>query len=108
MGDWMKVNGEGIYGTRPVAPYKEGKIALTQKGNFVYAFYLADKEETKLPPQISLSTLKPVKGSKIFLMGSNRTLKWSVINNGVVIDIPKDLQEAPPCRHAWGVKFKLK
>lgn len=108
MGDWMNVNGEGIYGTRPVAPYKEGKIALTQKGNFVYAFYLADEEETKLPPQISLSTLKPVKGSKIFLMGSNRALKWSAINNGVVIDIPKDLQEAPPCRHAWGVKFKLK
>ena len=23
IGDWIKVNGEGIYGTRPIAPYKE-------------------------------------------------------------------------------------
>jgi alpha-L-fucosidase len=26
IGNWMKVNGDAIYKTRPVAPYKEGKI----------------------------------------------------------------------------------
>ncbi|MCK7483889.1 MAG: alpha-L-fucosidase [Candidatus Moduliflexus flocculans] len=29
IGEWMKVNGEAIYGTRPVAPYKEVKTCFT-------------------------------------------------------------------------------
>jgi alpha-L-fucosidase len=107
MGDWIKVNGEGIYGTRPIAPYKEGKIAFTQKGNFVYAFYLADSVETKLPSEISLTTFQPVAGSKLFLMGYRKPLNWKVINKGVVIDIPKELQAAPPCKNAWCLKFKI-
>lgn len=38
LGYWLKVNGEGIYGTRPVAPYSEGNICYTKKGEHVYAF----------------------------------------------------------------------
>jgi len=30
IGDWMKVNSEAIYDTHPVAPYKQGKVCLTQ------------------------------------------------------------------------------
>jgi alpha-L-fucosidase len=30
-GEWMKINSEAIYETRPMAPYKEGKVCLTQK-----------------------------------------------------------------------------
>jgi alpha-L-fucosidase len=29
IGDWMEINGEAIYGTRPIPPYKEGKTCLT-------------------------------------------------------------------------------
>ena len=30
IGAWMEVNGEAIYGTRPVAPYKEGQVVFTR------------------------------------------------------------------------------
>jgi alpha-L-fucosidase len=37
IGEWMRVNGEAIYGTRPVPPYKDGQTVFTRKGNRVYA-----------------------------------------------------------------------
>lgn len=38
LGRWLKINGEGIYGTRPVYPYTEGNLAYTKKDNSVYVF----------------------------------------------------------------------
>ena len=32
IGDWMEVNGEAIYGTRAIAPYKDGQVVFTRKG----------------------------------------------------------------------------
>ena len=32
IGHWMRVNGQAIYGTRPVAPYKDGQTVFTRKG----------------------------------------------------------------------------
>jgi len=50
IGAWMKVNGDAIYSTRPVAPYKEGNICFTQnKDGRVNAIYLAAKKEITLP-----------------------------------------------------------
>ncbi|MCF0200119.1 MAG: alpha-L-fucosidase, partial [Bacteroidales bacterium] len=40
IGAWMQANGEGIYGTRPIYPYVDGKFRFTQKGDKVYAIYL--------------------------------------------------------------------
>ncbi len=40
MGQWLKINGEGIYGTRPFAPYNKRNICYTQKEDAVYAFLL--------------------------------------------------------------------
>ena len=44
IGDWMKVNGEAIYGTRPIAPYKDGQVVFTSKGQTVYAIYLTKND----------------------------------------------------------------
>ena len=47
LGAWMKVNGEAIYGTRPIAPYAEGKVRFTRaKDGTVYAIYLPAEGET--------------------------------------------------------------
>ncbi|MFD1954913.1 alpha-L-fucosidase [Paenibacillus thailandensis] len=43
MGEWLARYGEGVYGTRPVAPYFKDGFALTQKDNRVYAFKLLSK-----------------------------------------------------------------
>ncbi len=40
IGDWMKVHGEAIYGTKPIAPYEKDGMVFTQKGNIIYAILL--------------------------------------------------------------------
>ncbi|MBM3496230.1 MAG: alpha-L-fucosidase, partial [Armatimonadetes bacterium] len=37
VGDWLRVNGEAIFGTRPIAPYSSGGARLTCRGDVTYA-----------------------------------------------------------------------
>ncbi|SFD14297.1 alpha-L-fucosidase [Chitinophaga sp. CF118] len=91
IGDWMKINGEAIYATKAVAPYKDGKVCFTRKKNGnVYAIYLLDKGE-KLPATISFSGLKPVKGAKLTILGASNKLSWKSTADGVQISIPAAL-----------------
>ena len=36
----MAVNDKAIYSTKPIKPYKEGKVCVTKKDSVVYAIYL--------------------------------------------------------------------
>ena len=78
IGQWMDVNNEAIYDTRVIAPYKEGKVVLTQNRHTkaVYATYLAGEGETVPPKKIWLSTIQPVKGAQLTMLGSKVKLKW--------------------------------
>ena len=106
IGEWLRVNGEAIYGTRPIAPYKEGSIAFTQKGKTVYAIYLTGKEGETLPPSITFSALKPAPGAQVRLLGARRSLPVTSGAGGqVVIEIPEAIRQAPPCRHAFVFRF---
>ena len=40
MGKWLSVYGDAIYGTRPVAPYRTGNFAFTQKNDTIYAIWV--------------------------------------------------------------------
>jgi alpha-L-fucosidase len=109
IGDWMKINSEAIYHSRPVAPYKEGKVCLTQqKDGSTYAVYLADKDEKNSPSKIWLSTIQPDKDSKITMLGAKEELIWEKVGKGFVVNIPKSIQMAPPCQSAWTLKFFVK
>jgi alpha-L-fucosidase len=93
IGEWMNINGDAIYATKAVAPYKDGKVCFTRKKNGnVYAIYLLDKGE-KLPATISFSGLKPVKGSKLTMLGAKDKLSWKVTADGTQITIPAALQQ---------------
>jgi alpha-L-fucosidase len=108
IGAWMKVNGEAIYGTRPIKPYKEGDVVFTQKGRTAYAICLAKDENDGLPPQISFSSLKPAAGSKVRLLGVKQSPAWQTEAGGkTTIEVPASAQTSPPCRHAFVVKFQL-
>jgi alpha-L-fucosidase len=108
MGDWMKINGEAIYGTRAIAPYKESKICFTskKKEGIVYAIYLADKDKSIIPKEIEIKSFKAVKNSKIFLLGTDKALKWQQKGEGILISVPESLAKNPPCKYAWTFKFK--
>jgi len=106
IGDWMKVNSEAIYETRPVAPYKEAKICLTSKADkTLYAVYLADEDETSPPSKILLYSHAPEKDAKVRMLGVQGFLKWEKVGKGVLIHVPSAAVQNPPCRHAWTFKI---
>ncbi len=105
IGDWMKVNGSAIYGSRPIAPYKEANICYTQlRDGTVNALYLADEGETHPPAKIMLHSICPAPGATVTLLGSNQRLKWEKVGKGALIYLPKKLQETPPCQHVWTIR----
>jgi alpha-L-fucosidase len=102
IGDWMDVNGEAIYETRAIAPYREGKIRLTSKSDgTVYAIYLADEEEVRLPRYFSITELRPAVGATVSLLGVDGDLEWEVAGTGFIVRIPEAVRETPPSRYAW-------
>jgi alpha-L-fucosidase len=116
IGDWLKVNGEAIYGTHPWKLHGEGPtppvkdstaerkqvfqssdVRFTTKGDVVYAISLAlptsDVSIKSLGKDAGLLS-KPVK--KVTMLGSNETLKWTQDAEALVIHRPQSL----PCAHA--------
>jgi alpha-L-fucosidase len=107
VGAWMQVNGKAIYGTRPLSPYKEGHVCLTQgKTGTIYAIYLADSASTSPPEKILLSNLHPGKGAKIRMLGAPGDLKWNTTGQGIQVEIPAQIRRKPPCRDAWVVEIQ--
>ncbi len=106
VGAWMRVNGEAIYGSRPLAPYRLGRIAYTQsKAGVAYAVYLAGEDERTLPAQIRLAYLTPAPAASVTLLGGKESLKWEKAGGDLVIAIPESLRKAPPCESAWTVRI---
>jgi alpha-L-fucosidase len=100
LGAWMRVNGEAIYGTRPVSPYAEGKIRFTRgKDGAAYLIYLADEGETALPAYVSSTQIKPAPGATVTLLGTKMELKWETAGAGFVARVPRGT--APPSDYAW-------
>jgi alpha-L-fucosidase len=100
IGDWMKINSHAIYDIRAVAPYKEENICLTMnKNGSVNAIYLAGENETVLPPEITMNTIKPKQGARITFSGSR--LKWKTKGNGFSVEIPAKLRDNPAGQYAW-------
>lgn len=54
-GNWMKINGEAIYMTHPLAPFQEGNFCFTQSTDslYQYAIYLCTEGES-LPARLVL------------------------------------------------------
>ncbi len=100
----MKVNSEAIYGTRALAPFKEGKVAISKKGNnTIYIYYMTDEGE-KMPAQIGMTTFSLPSGSKIKMLGTGTSLKWHKDGNGFIISIPESIRKLPPSDYVWVLK----
>ena len=122
MGDWLKLNGEAIYETRPFDVFGEGPtvvneghfseskntqfkaedIRFTKKGDELYAIFLGwpGKEITvKSLPKSKKLWLGNIK--KITLLGDPKPLKWTQNENGLTVQLP----DAPPCKYAFTLKI---
>ena len=94
IGEWMKINGEGIYNSKPIAPYSSANIFFTQskEGKNIYAFYLSDKDDVMLPAILKINNFSIAQTSKIQVLGSKEKLKWELDGENIVISIPAALQ----------------
>ena len=103
-GEWMSVNSEAIYETRAVAPYKEGKIAMTQKHTGErYFMYMSNLGEVNMPSSIKINSFKPEKDAKVSLLGKGK-LRWKYTDKGIEVFIPKSWQKSPPSKYVWTIK----
>ena len=105
-GAWMKVNNTAIYNTKPIAPFKENNICMTQnkKGN-VFLFYLAEEGEKQIPSEIIVNSISPKRGTKITMLGSKKRLKWKKKGAGFKVVIPESLRNNLPSKYAWTLKI---
>lgn len=103
---WMKVNAEAIHDTRPMPPYKSGKVALTRRGHTVYAIYMAGTEEKTLPASVTVPQVQPATGSPVQLLGSTARLTWEPNAGGIQISVP-EAQRTAPVRDAFVFKIRV-
>ncbi len=107
IGAWMNVNGEAIYKTRPVAPYKEAKTCFTAlPDGTVCAVYLADEDEAAPPAKLMIFSMAPKAGSEVRMLGVKEPVRWEKAGKGVLLTLPEQAVKNPPCRHAWAFKFR--
>ncbi len=108
IGQWMKINGESIYASKPVEPYADGNLYYTRSksGKTIYALQLGATEEVKLPTMISVKLNGEVK--RVSLLGSAQKLTWKKDNGGITISIPVALQANSGAKQAAVFKIELK
>ena len=101
----MMVNGEAIYGTTFIKPYKEGKFVFTKKKDAVYAIYLAGENELQMPENISINSFQKTATTKIYLLGYNKPLALDKNSKTIRVVIPDKIRNNPPVKHAWVFKI---
>lgn len=97
MGDWLKINGAAIYGSRywHTTSQKNGHLAFTANGKKLYAICLEKPQPF---------TVEATKGwtaadvEVVRLLGSEGTVEWAIDENGLRITPPADLGAS---QHAW-------
>jgi len=112
LGDWMAINKPALYATVPASfdmsgpgTWKHGSIRFTRKKEYLYAIDLEKPEAPLVIPGVL-----PLKGSEIRMLGSDKSLKWHVVEGEDEEDFTLVIEELPdplPCDYAWSFKIQI-
>lgn len=88
MGDWLKVNGEAVYGTRggPYLPTK--RMVSTHKDNKIYLHLFETEKQT-----LTLPFVKDVKVKKAYFLEGNTKVDFRQSREDISIDLPNVLPD---------------
>ena len=135
MGDWLKVNGEAIYGTRyagrscqwsegqqPAQDYGEFRIKYDlmnqigekpKAGKASKQFFFTKKPDALyaittgwLAAQVTLHNISVPSNCRVTMLGLEGDLKCTVQGKDLVIDVPRVEPDQLPCRYAYTFKIR--
>jgi len=108
IGDWLAINGEAIYGSRPWTAVGEGDdVRYTSVGDsIVYAITFTQPSKA-----VHLTNVQPVAGKRIKLLGDDRPLYWTYSDQaGLTVGLtgrgPKNLDHHG--KYAWVFRIPVK
>jgi alpha-L-fucosidase len=114
LGQWLEVNGEAIYGTRPYEKLCDNTqlgqpVWYTMSGDSTTGYAIIfdwPRSETFI-----CTGANPVWDTKVYMLGYDEPLKWVDTGSrhwGMSVKIPEDMLGDPsarPCSYAWVLKF---
>jgi alpha-L-fucosidase len=108
IGEWMQLNGEAIYNSKQVRPYKEGNVCFTQGNDgTVYVIYLVDENEQRGPEKLTFTNFCPAPEARIELLGTGEPVSWQKNEDGCEIEVPASVGKNSSSRYAWTLRIAV-
>jgi len=99
VGEWLKTNGEAIYGTTYWDTFEDGDFRFTRKGDALYAIALQWPEEET----VTLTTLAGKKVKSVEMLGLGEAVRFTQNGRGLTITMPGKR----PCKYAYTFKIGM-
>ena len=92
VGQWLKVNGEGVYGTRAWKVFGEKNIRFTLKDNNLYVFVLRWDGKP-----FTIHSLRASEVRKVTALSTGKLVKTTTLSDGIRIEANGDATNSAAC-----------
>lgn len=104
LGNWMKVNQEGIHATRPwtVNEYEGSYFTKSKDDDHLYVHRLGSGGSSLTIPDLKISSK-----NDITILGTKEKLEWKQDRDNIVVMIPEKYQQAEGWPNEFGFTLKV-